>query len=213
DQATAMASILPRPPQITVSAFFDENADGSRDEGELGMPELPVLLDSKVTKMTLADGTVTFTDLDPGSHTITIPQEGIQAIEGRGYGLEEVSQTVRVEPGESAILFFALQKVIGKVKGSVFVDENGNGTYEEGEPTVALVTVQLDGKSRVTTDESGQFLFLHVQPGEHELLVADESGRSMTLSFVLSPGEELVLPVAWPKEARGFLKVQIGGGG
>jgi hypothetical protein len=51
------------------------------------------------------------------------------------------------------------------VSGRVFLDLNGNGLYDDGEPTVADISVKLDNRI-VTSDEDGFFVFENIEHGE-----------------------------------------------
>ena len=71
--------------------------------------------------------------------------------------------------GESFVISPDLERW-AEVKGIVFSDENGNGTYDAGEPKLAGETVDLytDGQAKwlasTTTDAEGQYKFF-VSPG------------------------------------------------
>jgi hypothetical protein len=54
-----------------------------------------------------------------------------------------------------------------QIEGHVFSDINGNGQGDADEPGVSGVTVQLDEKTIVFTDEQGHFRFRSVTPGNH----------------------------------------------
>ncbi len=55
----------------------------------------------------------------------------------------------------------------GKIKGRVFIDENGNGLKNVDEEGVAGIWVVLESGERTTTDEEGLFVFDEVDSGEH----------------------------------------------
>jgi SdrD B-like domain len=58
------------------------------------------------------------------------------------------------------------------VTGRVFRDNNINGAFNSGEPGLAGVRVQLDGKETVTTDAEGRFRFTRVSADVHQVLLA-----------------------------------------
>jgi hypothetical protein len=58
------------------------------------------------------------------------------------------------------------------IVGRVFRDNNINGTYNSGEPGLAGVRVQIDGKEIVTTDSEGRYRFTHVSPDVHQIVLA-----------------------------------------
>lgn len=71
-----------------------------------------------------------------------------------------------------------------RLSGRVFVDENGNGVYDEGEPTpagVIAILIDLSTNGQVTTittqtDTNGVYQFVNVEPDEY------------VISFALPPG-------------------------
>jgi hypothetical protein len=58
------------------------------------------------------------------------------------------------------------------ITGRVFRDNNINGTYNSGEPGLAGVRVQIDGKEIVTTDSEGRYRFTHVSADVHQIVLA-----------------------------------------
>ena len=56
-----------------------------------------------------------------------------------------------------------------EIYGIVFVDENGNGTYEAGEATIPNARVLLDEKNSGYSDFEGIYAFYELMPGEHTL--------------------------------------------
>jgi hypothetical protein len=58
------------------------------------------------------------------------------------------------------------------ISGRVFRDNNINGAFNSGEPGLAGIHVQLDGKEIVTTDADGRYRFTRVSPDTHEIRIA-----------------------------------------
>lgn len=63
----------------------------------------------------------------------------------------------------------------GSVRGSVFLDENGDGIRSASELPAANVTVVLDGRYSVRTDSQGNFEFPRVAAGGHEITVVPDN--------------------------------------
>ena len=63
----------------------------------------------------------------------------------------------------------------GSIRGSVFLDENGDGIRSPSELPAVNVTVVLDGRYVVRTDSQGGFEFPRVAIGTHELLVVPDN--------------------------------------
>lgn len=63
----------------------------------------------------------------------------------------------------------------GSIRGSVFLDENGDGIRSASELPAVNVTVVLDGRYVVRTDSQGGFEFPRVAVGTHELVVVPDN--------------------------------------
>ena len=84
----------------------------------------------------------------------------------------------RISISLSQVLGFARNAVIGQrfsrdehisyVGGFVYLDENGNGQYDPGEPVLSDISISMDGL-RTRTDENGEFIFENVRPGLYEV--------------------------------------------
>ena len=83
------------------------------------------------------------------------------------------------------------------VEGAVFVDLNGNGQRDPGEPGLPNVRVQLDGGRSVMTDAEGRYEFTGLKEGTYDIAV-DRSNLPPTLRLAsASP-----VTVRMPKGAR-----------
>ena len=80
----------------------------------------------------------------------------------------------------------------GRLAGTVFLDENKNGKREAGEKGAASVTVLLDGRFAVETDNQGRFEFAYVLAGPHVLSVISDN-----------------LPLPWMLEKDGRTEVTV----
>ena len=60
----------------------------------------------------------------------------------------------------------------GMIRGVVFFDENNDGRQQPLEKKAANIELVLDGRSPVTTDQNGEFVFPQVATGAHALEVA-----------------------------------------
>lgn len=63
----------------------------------------------------------------------------------------------------------------GAIAGSLFLDENDDGTRNASEQPAANVTVLLDGRYAVRTDSLGNFEFPRVSTGTHTLTVVPDN--------------------------------------
>ena len=60
------------------------------------------------------------------------------------------------------------------ITGVVYLDENGNRQYDEGEKRVPDIKMSLNGRVAVS-DENGEYIFNYVQPGTYQLNFALKS--------------------------------------
>jgi cyclophilin family peptidyl-prolyl cis-trans isomerase len=72
----------------------------------------------------------------------------------------------------------------GSISGTAFIDGNGNGHFDAGEPTLPGVPVFLAGTTtqgtainvNVTTDTNGNYVFTNVLPGTYQMSAGPEPG-------------------------------------
>lgn len=91
----------------------------------------------------------------------------------------------------------------GRLNGVVYLDANENGRYDAGETAVPNVTVILDGRFSVRTDNNGRFDFPAVAGGHHVLTVQADN---LPLPWMLPNSGRKELEVA----TRGSTEVDIG---
>jgi len=84
-------------------------------------------------------------------------------------------------------------KGYGKVTGTVFFDDNGDGIRQAGERAAAGVFVYLDRRYQAVTDRDGRYEFESVPSGKHDVTLAQED-----------------LPLPWGLLEDAPLKVQVG---
>jgi hypothetical protein len=68
-----------------------------------------------------------------------------------------------------------VMRPVGSIGGRVFIDENENGIWDEGERGVPNVVLALNGLRKTTTDESGRYEFAGVAVGPGEVSLEAES--------------------------------------
>jgi outer membrane protein assembly factor BamB len=95
----------------------------------------------------------------------------------------------------------------GTVRGVVFVDRNGDGIRQRGEPGVAGVTVALDHRAFTTTDAGGGYWFAPATPGTYVWVSVPDGFRpgpvyrqaSDEVALALSPltTRQLATPLAF----------------
>ena len=199
---------------LRAGVFYDANGSGSWEGGEPGLSGIPLVLDGEIEHTTGADGEAIFDDLEPGWHNVMLPDAALSQLASTGYmPIGAPNKMVELVSGKEAEVLFSVRQGTGKIRGILFFDSDGDGVYDPGESTVPGVHVVLDGDQRTVTGDEGRFFFLQVVPGEHRLQFTGPKGHNQTAALEVVVGEEVFLSVAWPQEAKGFLKVDVKAGG
>ncbi len=175
--------------------WIDANGDGVQDPGEAGLPNIPVALwydsnnDGAVdalygTTNTGPDGSYIFDALPAGTYQVivnggTTPAGYTQTGDPDGT-LDNKTVPIPLAPGDVYLnADFGYDPAAGSTIGDlVYVDLNGNGVWDAGEPGIPGVTVALlDGAGKViattTTDPNGQYLFAGLPAGTYTVWVND----------------------------------------
>lgn len=77
--------------------------------------------------------------------------------------------------GPRPVLGGSASAATGRIVGSVFLDDNGDGVRSASEQPAANVTVQLDGRYSVRTDAQGRYRFERVAVGPREVRVVPDN--------------------------------------
>jgi hypothetical protein len=162
---------------ITGLVYEDTNGNGTQDVGELGIPNVDVLITDSdgimQTVTTDANGVYTTTTVAPGNATIDIVDGTLPAGATQTEGTDPTVVTVPAGGTASDIDGFQLQ---GTVTGVIYEDTNGNGTQDAGEPGIADVTVEITDSQgniyTVTTDSNGDYS-TDVTPGDVTVEIVD----------------------------------------
>jgi hypothetical protein len=109
----------------------------------------------------------------------------------------EVTEGVELAAGFYLPIPFILVK--GRIEGHVFIDGNGNGLLDPGEPGVPELILSLD-RLLARTDEEGFYRFPPVYPGSYELNLAElppglVPGIPLPLKISLEAGQVLVVDI------------------
>jgi len=158
--------------EATISGFkyLDTDADGQRDEGEIGLENWQIVLDKNgdvVNAMqTGADGSYTFSELGPGTY-------GVSEVQQNGWvQTEPVAMTYSVSVSSGVVEAdknFGNYH-IGSISGVKYEDINGNGTRDEGEPGLENWTINLNignNTNDATTNANGEYSFENLIPGSY----------------------------------------------
>ncbi|MEN6369013.1 MAG: PKD domain-containing protein [Thermotogota bacterium] len=97
----------------------------------------------------------------------------------------------------------------GRIEGRLFIDRNGNGTYDAGDPPVEGAVLAVDGR-QASTDVDGAFRFPPLAPGTYDVVVtelpADAAARA-PIPVTLQTGQlvNLAVPVSPAVILRGYI--------
>ena len=175
--------------------YNDANSDGSQDNGEVGLAGWTVYIDlngtgqfadGDPTATTDQNGTYKFTGLQPGTYTVLVePNNGYTQTSPQG----NAGATATVTAGQDTTVspFGEAQQGGGGITGTVYSDNNGNGTQDSGEAGLAGWYVYIDlgdtgqyanGDPYAATDANGNYSFQGLAPGSYTTRIYSESGYS-----------------------------------
>ncbi len=172
---------------ITVSGlkYNDLNGNGTRDSGDPGLAgwtfQLTNLGDNSVVSATTdASGAFAFTGVGPGTYRLReVPQPGW------GPTTPNPADIVATSGKDvTGVEFGNFNQVV--LTGTVFIDRNGNGVRDAGEPGAPGFVVALDLNSdgsidqTATTAANGSYAFSGVGPGTHRVFQLPRNGFDVT---------------------------------
>lgn len=167
--------------------WLDINGDGVWDEEEPGLSGWEVQLtheDGTVyTTTTEEDGRYWFINVPGGIYTLTeLLQPGWQqTYPPGGYYFFELDPEQTIDGLDFGNVPDPSNE--GSIHGTKWHDQNGNGVWDNGEPTLSGWTIWLEGNGFVMeteTDGNGEFWFMGLPPGEYALWELLESGWVLT---------------------------------
>jgi len=183
-----MPATLGRP---TVPPFGVIEGAVLTEPGRQGIPNVKLVLDEGPSTLTDANGRFSFPEVPEGDHTLRLELRTLPAFY-RLLGPPQV--TVHVLP-KGRVRVELQAAVLGRIRGEVVWDRNGNGQRDPGEPGLADVRVlALRGEERTETftDSEGAFLLDNLPGGTYTLHV-DETSIPERALILPSPSLEVVL--------------------
>lgn len=164
--------------------YKDVNGDGRRDAGEPGLPGMPVVSSDGQKTVTNADGLYELKNVRGKRVAISLDNSKIP------YGYAPTSslrQEADILPNKTSQLDFGLTPR-SEISGVVFNDLNGNGKYDQDEPGVRKIKIELEDGQATRSNAIGSYSFPTVTAGEH------------TATLVLASLPEGYLPLEAPKK-------------
>jgi hypothetical protein len=185
-------------PRVSGFVYLDSNDSGAKDPGETGIAGVTVTLTGtndqgtavNLVQSTAGDGSYNFTDLRPGTYTVTETQPsgylaGKNSLGSAGGtpGNNQFS-AITLPSGTIGVNYNFAELLPAGVSGFVYVDGNDNGTKDPGETGVSGATVTLTGTNdqgtavnqTQSTAGDGSYNFANLRPGSYTVSLTQPSG-------------------------------------
>lgn len=186
---------------ITGSKFNDLDNDGVKDANEPTLQGWIITLSGNgvtLTSTTDSNGNYLFTNLQPGTYTLTeTSQSGWIA----GPTGSQKTVTVGTNTALNNINFGNRQiPIVGSICGMKFNDLNGNGIKDAGESGISNWEIKLTGAAAKTdtTDSSGNYCFNNLTAGTYTVSETNKTNWQQTYpalpgthSITLTAGQNL----------------------
>jgi len=126
---------------------------------------------------TLADGSFTIANLEPGTYDITISLQGH----------ESITKSVSIQEGNKTTLSFCLPKSVGagKIFGQIYDSESKEIVHKGG--SIILVKPILNEYGQI--DQNGNFEFKNLPPGTYKVLPSISGYVSSSVTLEVTDGE------------------------
>ena len=184
------------PAAISGFVYQDDDNDGVREDGELGIPGIRVRLVPVTTLATQTvlvattgdDGSYAFTDLSPGLYEVTEVDQPVNlndgidtvgrvngALVGVALNPGDFIGQVMLNGGEVGTEYNFGELQPASLSGRVHADSDGDCEVDEDEETLAGVTIQLFNAggaevARTVTGTDGRYQFAGLIPGVYSIV-------------------------------------------
>ena len=183
------------PATITGHLYIDANGNGTQDPGELNLAAVNVLITASTgaTQIVATDANGNWTATVPPGNTSanideTDPQYPAGANQTQGTDPNSVTAVANASTSAGIDGFY----IPATVTGHLYIDTNGNGTQDSGEPDLAavnvLITASTGATQTVATDANGNWS-ASVPPGTTSANV-DETDPQFPTSATQTQGTD-----------------------
>jgi len=213
---------------LVITAFVDKNANGGRADNEAALKNVKGELlyeyegETYVVATITSDsaGTMSMRELSPATYRfrVTLPENYVIGPKGeknnvwynRINALEDgtgISDPLVLESGHN--IGFAVGAVkTGSLQGRLWLDSNFNGQRDGDDApltqaTVYLISPALNLTRETAPDESGNYIFKNVQPGEYKVGVKLADGYVFTY-----PGASAISVIGSYGETAAYVEVE-----
>ena len=192
--------------------WFDQDGDGTQDTGEAGIPDVDVVVtwlgldnapgggDDVVypTATTDANGNYLFDLLPAGVFTVQVQSGSLPTgytIVSDPQGAVDGASLLSLTPAENDLDQDFGYRGTGSIGDTIYLDRNGDGDQDAGEPGLSGVTVVLDHAGpdgiagntddstfTTTTGAGGNYLFEFLPPGPYNVTVTGGLPANVTNS-------------------------------
>ncbi|MEZ5381807.1 MAG: SdrD B-like domain-containing protein [Microthrixaceae bacterium] len=198
DQDTAAVGTFIPPASLGDRVWNDVNGNGILDPGESGVKGITVVLTDLLgnpldTTVTDDDGFYSFTDLTPGTYRVEFRDlpEGFSFTLAKQGGDAAVDSDANVDTGRAGPITLAPAEdrtdvdagiiAYGSIGDKVWLDRDGDGIQDDGEPGLSDITVKLlnaagDEVDSTLTGANGGYRFDGLVPGEYTVVFSGLPG-------------------------------------
>jgi protocatechuate 3,4-dioxygenase beta subunit len=186
------------PANLSGFVYLDANNNGVKDSGEKGISGVTVTLSGtndqgtavSATQTSAADGSYSFSNLRPGTYTLTeiAPAgylDGKDSVGSAGgtLGTDKLS-AITLASGTAGTNYDFAEVLPPNISGFVYLDLNDNGVMDSGEKGLAGVTITLTGTNDLgagisqtqLTASDGSYQFLNLRPGTYKVTETPPAG-------------------------------------
>ena len=152
--------------------YQDVNLNGRLDPGvDRAISGVQVRVDGSHFAETDSSGDFRIENIASGEHKVYLDLTTVRADLTL---IDNAQQVAIMRAGRDSIVDFRLVRT-GRMRGIVWLDENGNGVKDDEEQPLSDVRVVTSSGRDTLTDEKGEFVIGDLPPGEHVVLIDERT--------------------------------------